>query len=52
MLLEPTGPGVRAPAIVGAHAFDPMGGWPMKEWVVVPVAQSRHWPELAAAAVA
>jgi len=51
MLLEPTGPGVRAPAIVGAHAFDPMGGWPMKELVVVPAARSHDLAALARAAV-
>ncbi|MBI2867219.1 MAG: hypothetical protein HYX97_02650 [Chloroflexi bacterium] len=26
----------QAMAVPGAHAFDPMGGRPMKEWVVVP----------------
>ncbi len=41
----------RALQLEGAHRFDPMGGRPMKEWVVVPLAQARHWPELARAAV-
>jgi hypothetical protein len=41
----------RALALEGAHAFDPMGGRPMKEWVVVPAAQSAHWRELAEAAI-
>jgi len=43
---------VRALAIDGAHAFDPMGGRPTKEWVVVPRAQASHWAELAEAAIA
>ena len=34
-------------ALAGAHLFDPMGGRPMKEWVEVPSAQARRWPELA-----
>jgi hypothetical protein len=34
----------------GAHLFDLMGGRPMKEWVVVPMAHSRQWPKLAAQA--
>ena len=41
----------RALAIPGAHLFDPMGGRPMKEWVVVPAAQSAVWAELADAAL-
>ena len=39
-------------AIEGAHAFDPMGGRPMKEWIVVPKASANRWPDLAEAAVA
>jgi hypothetical protein len=40
-----------AMAIKGAHLFDPSGqNRPMKEWVAVPVAASRRWPELAKAA--
>jgi hypothetical protein len=38
-------------AIEGAHAFDPMGGRPMKEWVVVPASQSDRWAEIARAAI-
>jgi hypothetical protein len=41
----------RALALEGAERFDPMGGRPMKEWVVVPAAHADRWPELAAAAV-
>lgn len=41
----------RALAIEGAHLFDPMGGRPMKEWVVVPAAQAERWEELADAAL-
>jgi hypothetical protein len=39
----------RALALEGAHLFDPSGGRraPMKEWVVVPAAHVRKWPELA-----
>ena len=42
----------RALALQGAHLFDPMGGRPMKEWVVVPEAQSEQWPSLAEAGLA
>lgn len=31
----------------GAHLFDPMGGRPMKEWVVVPLAHAARWLALA-----
>jgi hypothetical protein len=41
----------RALALEGAHPFDPMGGRPMKEWVVVQAAHSDEWPSLAQAAV-
>lgn len=41
----------RALTIPGAHLFDPMGGRPMKEWVVVPADQAAEWPELAQAAL-
>ena len=34
-------------ALTGAHLFDPMGGRPMKEWVVVPSAEAKRWPDLA-----
>ena len=37
--------------IPGAHLFDPMGGRPMKEWVVVPAPQAAEWANLADAAM-
>jgi hypothetical protein len=42
----------RALALDGAERFDPMGGRPMKEWVVVPAAHAGEWPRLAEDAVA
>jgi hypothetical protein len=36
----------RALALAGAHLFDPMGGRPMKEWVVVPVEHASQWLSL------
>jgi hypothetical protein len=46
--------GARADALAleGAHLFDPAGGRPVKEWVVVPVAHAERWPELAEQALA
>jgi hypothetical protein len=41
----------RALAIPGAHLFDPMGGRPMKEWIVVPAAEAARWADLADAAL-
>ena len=38
---EPTR--AEALALPGAHLFDPMGGRPMKEWVVLPAEQSPEW---------
>jgi hypothetical protein len=38
-------------ALSGARLFDPMGGRPMKEWVVVPAAHASKWLELARAAL-
>jgi hypothetical protein len=40
----------RALALAGSEPFDPMGGRPMREWVVVPDAHRQDWPELAEAA--
>ena len=34
-------------AVSGARLFDPMGGRPMKEWVVVPAEHSSRWLEFA-----
>ncbi len=48
----PTGPREAALALPGAGLFDPMGGRPMKEWVLIPDEQHAHWPGLAEAALA
>jgi hypothetical protein len=37
----------RALALPDAKLFEPMTGRPMKEWVVVPVINSKEWPALA-----
>ena len=37
----------RALGLAGSHLFDPMGGRPMKEWVVVPVEHAAQWLTLA-----
>jgi len=50
-LTDPAGRG-SALAIEGAHAFDPPGGRPLKEWVVVPASRSHHRAALAQAAIA
>jgi hypothetical protein len=42
----------RALALAGSQLFDPMGGRPMREWVVVPAEHHQDWPELAEAALA
>jgi hypothetical protein len=34
-------------ALSGARLFDPMGGRPMKEWVVVPAEHNSRWLEFA-----
>jgi hypothetical protein len=34
-------------ALSGARLFDPAGGRPMKEWVVVPAEHNSRWPEFA-----
>jgi hypothetical protein len=38
-------------SLSGAHLFDPMGGRPMKEWVVAPSAHADRWLDLALAAM-
>jgi hypothetical protein len=40
-----------ATKLKGAALFDPMGGRPMKEWVVVPATHAKRWRELAEAAL-
>ncbi len=49
MVFKLTDPATReqALAIDGAEQFDPMGGRPMKEWVVVPASHADRWAELA-----
>lgn len=37
----------RALTLAGAHLFDPIGGRPMKEWVVVPMEHAAEWSALA-----
>ena len=37
----------RALALEGSELFDPMGGRPMKEWVVVPATHADEWHRLA-----
>lgn len=41
----------RALGLIGARRFDPMGGRPMKEWVVVPAEHAGEWSALADAAL-
>ena len=47
----PPEPREKALALPGAEPFDPGMGRPMKEWVVIPLAQSETWPEYAAEAL-
>ena len=47
----PPEPREKALALPGAEPFDPGMGRPMKEWVVIPLAQSEAWPEYAAEAL-
>ncbi|HEX6489961.1 MAG TPA: hypothetical protein VF002_01155 [Gaiellaceae bacterium] len=49
MVFKLTNEAVReqALALAGAKQFDPMGGRPMREWVVVPASHSDEWPRLA-----
>jgi hypothetical protein len=37
----------RARSMTGVEAFEPMKGRPMKEWVLVPLAQAKRWSDLA-----
>ena len=37
----------RARALTGVESFEPMKGRPMKEWVLVPLAHAKRWPDLA-----
>jgi hypothetical protein len=41
----------KALKLKGAKLFDPMGGRPMKEWVQVPAAHSKHWLKFAESAL-
>lgn len=47
----PPGPRERALALPGAEPFDPGMGRPMKEWVMIPLAQSDAWAEYASEAL-
>lgn len=47
----PPAPREKALALPGAEPFDPGMGRPMKEWVVIPLAQSAVWPGYAAEAL-
>ncbi len=53
LLVKLTDPALHAEAmaLAGSHAFDPMGGRPMKQWVVVPTEHSAQWARLAEAAI-
>jgi hypothetical protein len=48
--LPPT-PREKALTLPGVEAFDPGMGRPMKEWVLIPLAQSSAWPDFAAEAL-
>ena len=37
----------RARSLTGVEAFEPVKGRPMKEWVLVPLAQAKRWSDLA-----
>jgi hypothetical protein len=36
----------RARTLTGVEAFEPMKGRPLKDWVLVPLAQAKRWPDL------
>jgi hypothetical protein len=42
----------QALALAGATLFDPMGGRPMKEWVVIPPEHADRWAEFGHMALA
>jgi hypothetical protein len=42
----------QARALAGVESFEPMKGRPMKEWVLVPLAHAKRWPDLAERAFA
>jgi hypothetical protein len=42
----------QALALPGAMLFDPMGGRPMKEWVVIPLEHAGRWAEFGHLALA
>jgi len=37
----------RARSLTGVDPFEPVKGRPMKEWVLVPLAQAKRWSDLA-----
>jgi hypothetical protein len=37
----------KARSLAGVEAFEPMKGRPMKEWVLVPLAQAKRWSDFA-----
>ncbi len=41
----------RALALEGSHLFDPAGGRPMKEWVVISAEYADDWPDYARVAM-
>jgi hypothetical protein len=47
----PEGSRAEALGLKGAEFFDPMGGRPMKEWVVVPATHAKQWPAFAESAL-
>jgi len=37
----------KARSLTGVEAFEPVKGRPMREWVLVPLAQAKRWSDLA-----